>query len=83
MDDGYFDNYGRTKTILLCTESFTKKEYILFQSLLNDLDIKSTLKIHNKDKDLYRIRLSKTSIPLVRNLVKPYIHKDFLYKLDY
>ena len=26
MDDGYFDSYGRTKTILLCTESFTKEE---------------------------------------------------------
>ena len=24
MDDGYFDSYGRTKTILLCTESFTR-----------------------------------------------------------
>jgi hypothetical protein len=24
MDDGYFDGYGRTKTILLCKKSFTK-----------------------------------------------------------
>jgi LAGLIDADG DNA endonuclease family len=83
MDDGYFDNYGRNKTILLCTESFTKKECILLQSLLNDIGIKTTLKIRNKDKDLYRIRISKTSIPLVRDLIKPYIHKDFLYKLGY
>jgi len=25
MDDGYFDSHGRTKTLLLCIESFTKK----------------------------------------------------------
>jgi len=47
MDDGYFDNYGRTKTILLCTESFSKKECILLQSLLTKLGIKTTLKIMN------------------------------------
>lgn len=83
MDDGYFDGYGRTKTILLCTKSFSKTECILLQSLLKDLGIKSTLKIRDKDKDLYRIRFSKTSMPLVRDLVTPYMHKDFLYKLGY
>ncbi len=44
MDDGYFDSHGRTKTLLLCTESFTKEECIILQSLLVKLDIKSTLK---------------------------------------
>jgi len=83
MDDGYFDNYGRTKTIILCTESFSKIECILLQSLLKDLGIKTTLKIRNKDKDLYRIRISKTSIPIVRELVKPYMHNDFVYKLGF
>jgi hypothetical protein len=60
-----------------------QKECILLQSLLDNLGIKTTLKIRNKDKDLYRIRFSNTSIPLVRELVKPYIHKDFIYKLGY
>jgi LAGLIDADG DNA endonuclease family len=32
MDDGYFYSYGRTKTVLLCTESFTKEECIILQS---------------------------------------------------
>jgi hypothetical protein len=81
MDDGYFDNHGRTNTIFLCTESFTKKECVLLQYLLKDLGIKTTLKIRNKDKDIYRIRISKTSIPLVRDLVTPYMHEDFMYKL--
>lgn len=44
MDDGYFDAYGRTKTILLCTESFTKTECIFLQSLLSYLGFKTTLK---------------------------------------
>ena len=46
-----------------------------------NLGIKTTLKIRNKDKDTYRIRFSKTSMPLVRDLVSPYMHKDFMYKL--
>ena len=43
MDDGYFDSYGRTKTVLLCPESFTKEECIILQFLLEKLGIKSTL----------------------------------------
>ena len=81
MDDGYFDSYGRTKTVLLCTESFTKDECIILQSLLEKLDIKSTLKVRDKIHNRYRIRISKTSMDRVISLVKPYIHKDFLYKL--
>jgi hypothetical protein len=81
MDDGYFDSYGRAKTVLLCTESFTKDECIIIQSLLKKLDIKSTLKIRDKINNRYRIRISKTSMVRVITLVKPYVHNDFLYKL--
>ena len=81
MDYGYFYSYGRTKTVLLCTESFTKEECIILQSLLEKLNIKSTLKVRDKINDRYRIRISKTSMDRVISLVKPYMHKDFLYKL--
>lgn len=81
MDDGYFDSYGRTKTTLLCTESFTKEECIILQSLLKNLNIKSTLKVRSKINNRYRIRISKTSMSTVISLVKPHMHKDFLYKL--
>lgn len=81
MDDGYFDSHGRTQTILLCTEKFTKTECILLQSVLQRLGKKSSLKIRNKDRDTYRIRISKTSMSLVRELVTPYVHEDFMYKL--
>ena len=81
MDDGYFDSYGRIQTVLLCTESFTKEECIKLQSLLEKLNIKSTLKVRDKINNRYRIRISKTSMDIVISLVKPYMHKDFLYKL--
>lgn len=81
MQDGYFDSNGRTQTILLCTESFTKGECIMLQDLLKTFGIVSTLKIRNKSKDTYRIRISKKSMPLVRELVRPHIHPDFIYKL--
>ena len=54
---------------------------MILQSLLGKLDINSTLKIRNKNKNSYRIRTSKTSMDRVIALVKPYIHNDFLYKL--
>ena len=82
MDDGYFDSYGRTKTVLLCTESFSKEDCITLQNLLlNKLNIKSTLKIRDKNNNRYRIRISKTSMEIVISLVKPYMYNDFLYKL--
>jgi hypothetical protein len=81
MDDGYFDSHGRTQTVLLCTESFTKEECFTLQSILDKLDIKSTLKIRDKINNRYRIRISKTSMDRVVFLVKPYMHEDFLYKL--
>lgn len=81
MDDGYFDSYGRAQTIILCTESFSKEECLLLISVLNKLDIKSTLKIRDKNKNRYRIRISKKSMGRLISLVKPYMHKDFLYKL--
>jgi hypothetical protein len=81
MDDGYFDSHSRTQTIFLCTESFTKEECIILQSVLEKLGIKSTLKVRDKINNIYRIRISKTSMHRVIYLVKPHMHKDFLYKL--
>lgn len=81
MEDGYFDNYGRTKTLILCTESFTKEECIILQNILLKYDIKSSLKTRNSIKDTYRIRISKISMPNLQHLVRPYMHTSFLYKL--
>lgn len=81
MEDGFFDNYGRAKTLILCTDSFTKEECILLQKLLFKYGIISTLKIRNKIKNTYRIRISKLSMAKLRELVKPYMHNLFLYKI--
>lgn len=81
IQDGYFDSHGRTQTVLLCTESFTKTECILLQEALLKFQLKSTLKIRNKQKDTYRIRLSKTSIVTLRDLVLPSMPGEFHYKL--
>ena len=42
IEDGYFDNYGRTKTVLLCTESFTKAECVCLQEVLANFNIKTS-----------------------------------------
>jgi LAGLIDADG DNA endonuclease family/Proton-conducting membrane transporter/NADH-Ubiquinone oxidoreductase (complex I), chain 5 N-terminus len=81
MNDGYFDSHGRTKTILLCTESFIKTDLYILQNILLKLNIVSTLKIRNKEEDTYRIRISKDSMPLLKRLVVDYMHEDFKYKL--
>lgn len=81
MEDGYFDAYGRAQTILLCTECFTKSECLVLVEVLAGLGIKATLKVRNASKDTYRVRISKTSMPLVRQLVTPHMHASFMYKL--
>jgi hypothetical protein len=81
IEDGYFDSYGRTQTVLLCTESFTQRECQLLQTILLNWKIVTTLKVRNKAKNTYRIRVSKRSIPLLRELVIPYMHSEFMYKL--
>lgn len=81
MDFGFFDSYGRTQTIIFCTESFTKEECILLQNILLKFDIYSTLKVRNKATNRYRLRISKLSMPKLQELVNPYMHSSFLYKL--
>lgn len=74
MEDGYFDSYGRSQTIILCC--FTEAECKLLQQVLLDMGIKSTLKIRDSSRNTYRIRISKRSMPLVRELVISYMHPD-------
>jgi hypothetical protein len=81
MEDGYFDGYGRTQTVILCTECFTRVECKLLQEVLLKLGIVSTLKVRNSVKGTYRIRISKSSMPLLRELVTSHMHPDFMYKL--
>lgn len=81
IQDGYFDNNGRIQTTILCTESFSKSECYLLQSVLRKYNIKSSLKVRDKNKGTYRIRISKTSINQVRALVQDIIPSNYHYKI--
>lgn len=81
MQDGYFDNHGRTNTILLCTENFNKMDLYTLQNVLRNMGIKNSLKIRNKNLKTYRIRISQNSVPYVQSLVKNYIMQGFTYKI--
>lgn len=81
IQDGYFDNYGRAQTVLLCTESFTKAECILLQEVLTYYNLNSTLKQRNKKRDTYRIRLSKNSMTTLIHLIGRDLPRNFKYKL--
>lgn len=48
MEDGYFYNYGKTQTIVLCTESFAKYDSVLLPDLVLKYSTHSTLKVRNK-----------------------------------
>ena len=78
MNDGYWD----ANTVVLCTESFTKEDCLLLLDLLAKLGIVAGLKLRSREKNVYRIRISTKSIALVKTLVLPYMHSNFLYKLN-
>lgn len=79
MEDGYFDK--SRKTVIICTESFTKAECQRLQDLLQKLSIESMLQVRNVAKNTYRIRINRPSMEQVRELVTPYMHSIFMYKL--
>jgi hypothetical protein len=80
MDDGYFDAY--IGTIYLCTECFTRAECELLINILAGYGIICTLKVRKTSREgTCRIRISKKSMPLLRELVTPHMHPDFMYKL--
>lgn len=74
MDDGYYTD----KTVILCTDNFTKDECIRLQLLLAKYELKSGI-ITQKGK--FRIRIYRTSMPTLIKLVTPHMHADFMYKL--
>jgi len=79
MEDGYWDR--DSKTILFCTECFIRQENLFLIKLLSDLKIKATLKVRNKTKDACRIRVSRKSLTLLRELIQEHMHPIFMYKL--
>ena len=66
----------------LCTDSYTIQEVVLLMNvLLIKYNINSTIIQRDKTKAQYRISISKNSMDIVRNLVKPYTSTSMLYKI--
>lgn len=79
MGDGYWDN--DSKTILICTESFTLDEVqFIIEILRKNFNLIATLKKRGVN---YRLRFSskENNLNLLRSLVLPHMHSQMLYKL--
>jgi hypothetical protein len=78
MDDG-----GKSKhnQLVLHTRAFSLKEVILLQNALKE-NFKLNSRLEEKEKNQWVIYIPiKQEIPL-RDIVKPYIHKSMLYKIE-
>ncbi|HBV01485.1 MAG TPA: hypothetical protein DEF00_03815 [Candidatus Taylorbacteria bacterium] len=76
MDDGTKEG----KQARINSQSFTREENQKLSHLLEaTLGIKSTI---NRDKHLFRLRISNQSMSLFRNMVAPYIVPSMRYKLS-
>nr|YP_004581319.1 putative site-specific DNA endonuclease [Schizomeris leibleinii]AEH05416.1 putative site-specific DNA endonuclease [Schizomeris leibleinii] len=82
MDDGTYhtDIKSGVKTFLFSTQNFTKPDIsLLCNALLTSFGIKTSI---HKDKDFWRIYVLSESTEELVSLIKPYLHKDFIYKLE-
>lgn len=81
MDDGtyHIDQNTLKKTYLFSTQGFQKPEcQRLCDALKNNFDIDCNV---HKDKDKWRIYVLSSSTQKLLDLITPYIHSDFQYKL--
>lgn len=79
MDDGYW--HSANSTVVLCTDSFSLKEVqFLCDMLSSRLGIQASPNI--RTEGVYRIRISSTSLGLLRKQVTPHMHPSMLFKLD-
>ena len=77
MDDGSKVNSG----LKLCTNSFTYSECILLvKVLIDNFNIKSTIQSTGVSEQ-YIIYIWKESMPLLREIVLPYVHPSMKYKI--
>lgn len=76
MDDG---SKCRDRDIYLNTQQFSVDDQKILIKALEKLGLKSTL---NKDKNYYRIRFLKSSIPKLKKLLKDKIIPSMEYKIN-
>jgi len=79
MDDGAYSKINGT--IILCTDSFYKEDALrLINILVKKFNLSCGLIHYNKIKNIYRIRINKSSITFLISLVKPQIIPSMYYK---
>jgi hypothetical protein len=87
MDDGSF---SKSKGyLILCTDSYCKEDVLYLISILKTkfnlssalVKISRPTVLENNTKIYYRIRINKSSLPILIELVKPYFIPSMLYKL--
>ena len=78
MDDGSFTGSG----LKISTNSFSSKDLdLLINALEINFSIKASRNVQYRDRSQYTLYITKAQLPLVRSLVKDYMHPDMLYKL--
>jgi hypothetical protein len=77
MGDGsYLEGGG----LLLCTDSYSIQEVvILINVLIIRYKLKCTIRVRNKNQ--YRIYISRSSIKILQSFVSSYIESSMLYKI--
>ena len=85
MGDGYFTS---DKTVILCTESFTKEEVQLLIDVLNKkfniiagMQKRTRTNLGLSENIGWRIRISNKSVGKLTSMVVPYFITELLYKL--
>lgn len=82
MDDGTFirDSKSGSKSYYFSTQGFEKTEsQRLCDALKHNFNISANV---HKDKDKWRIYVVASSKQTLLDLITPYIHSDFIYKLE-
>lgn len=79
MDDGSFN---KTKgNLILCTDSYSKEDVLFLISILESkFNLSCGLIEYKKDRS-YRIRINKSSLPHLIELIKPHVIPSMYYKL--
>lgn len=83
MDDGSFNKLN--ENVIICTDSYLKEDVSRLVCILNTkFGLSCNLFKHGITKGgsiSYRIRINKSSMPALINLVKPHMIPSMLYKL--
>lgn len=75
--DGYRWRHG----LVLCTDSYPVSDIVrLMNVLIIKYRFECTLRYHTPTQP--RIYIKECSMPILRNLVRPYMVKSMLYKID-